>query len=319
MQSLLSYPRQKHDLFLSGARLSFPSPRLLPKSFSSLSVSSTTALSFTIYPRHAADLELNRLLWRLIRTPLLDPVLIRRHLSLASAPSPDGFPFCLSIPPPLARFLETVSLQEMHLAVIYMLADAAQGEDASGLAEMRRELPTEIWDDVWAIVTADESCCGEEEDASGRVGHASHLLDIALSLTAATENYWRIPVTLRMMGADGEKGETAGVALSAWVDWWMYVEVCGGGEGKYGRGMEWMRCLNVTNRQGDVWQRVKEIWCGGGWFGCLPREVGGLVGGFVVGAEVEASQKEMRKRLEVEWKRRLRECEWEEFREEGRQ
>lgn len=153
---------------------------------------SNNLLSFTIYPTTAADLADNEFLWHVIRdasfTPTAaHPVLSRRlALTYTSLPTSSVRLFALAFPTPLASFLRAVSLEEMHSSIIYMLADAAQGEDEAGLRDMRNHLAPTVWTALGALMRRSGF------DVGGlSCSNASFMLDAALQ-TAQAHDYWKI-------------------------------------------------------------------------------------------------------------------------------
>lgn len=88
-------------------------------------------------------------------------------------------------------------MSELHAAVIYMLADAAQGEDSKGLAQMHRDLHPSVWIDLVDLmertVAQRMAGWGVADGASPEITRASFLLDAALQ-TASKHDYWKVQV-----------------------------------------------------------------------------------------------------------------------------
>lgn len=122
----------------------------------------------------------------------------QQQLQQILPPSAPKLPvYVIAIPSQLARFLQAVTLPDMHAAVIYMLADAAQGEDTKGLAQMHRDLPPSVWSDLVDLmertVAQRMAGWGVADGASPEITRASFLLDAALQ-TASKHDYWKVQV-----------------------------------------------------------------------------------------------------------------------------
>lgn len=97
---------------------------------------------FNIYPTTANSLKVNNLLWHTVSRGSYDPSdgdpLLGAHV------------FVLGIAPELHEFLSTVSLDEMHRAIIDFLVllhhQLTTDGDNAGLAKLKEDLVPEIWD-----------------------------------------------------------------------------------------------------------------------------------------------------------------------------
>jgi hypothetical protein len=204
--------------------------------------------TFTIYPRTARDLAVNELLWRAVRDSSF------RSDTWPAAATPRRV-FALGIPDALARYLQCVSVEEMHDSVLCMLADTARGEDGHVLHEMRRELAPPVWDQLSLLLTRGaHQRRRRQPPASPRAAaarrsrtptklrrgqdsclFASYMLDQALQ-KAEEHDYWRIAIT----GATFEPATAAATAASSaphendqavtmhslYNDWQLYAQSC---------------------------------------------------------------------------------------------
>lgn len=190
--SHLQYGTEKAALLASGATVLFAIDAPPPSFYNPLLANDV--LSFTIYPTSSSHLAANDFLWRVVHTrkfcSSLLATLLPRNPSHCT-------PFALTLPKPLTRFLSAVTLSDMRAAVIYMLADAAQGEDPGGLAKMRSELPHSVWRRLTSLMeqTAAQRRAGfgVAEGAPAGITRASFLLDAALQ-TAPSNDYWKISI-----------------------------------------------------------------------------------------------------------------------------
>lgn len=151
-------------------------------------------IAFTIYPRSAQDVCANEFLWHAVRNSAFD----QRDVRSLAPRAANMYALCL--PPQLAAFLSAVSLEEMHRSVLYMLADAAQGEDEQGLQTMHQDLAPDVWKALQQLMA-----CGVGQTAAAHaqhqtasaarhcISHASFMLDEALQ-SAQAHNYWKIEV-----------------------------------------------------------------------------------------------------------------------------
>jgi hypothetical protein len=217
-----------------------------------------TLVTFNVYPRSDRDVELNELLWRVVRdssfkSTELAPYLARKR---KSPDAPIGVVFALAIPLKLIHFLEAVTLEEMHSSVIHMLADAAQGEDEDGLELMRHELSPAIWTRLEPVLLDESGCCESRadlptSDAAGdhssceRQGvmcnkYASSMLDMALQSSHA-QNYWSVDIQGTLFEPyhqahcdthsdnarqPSHNNDRAAVTHSLYLDWRVYARVC---------------------------------------------------------------------------------------------
>lgn len=260
--SYSQYAREKATLLASGNALLFATDASLPFLYESALIHDL--LSFTIYPTSDAHLALNDLLWQLAHAKTFSAPMLSALLPQCA---PSHIPFAIALSMPLARFLSAVSLSEMRAAVIYMLADAAQGEDAEGLDKMRAELPSSVWGRLTALMeqTAGQRTAGlgVGEGAPPGITRASFLLDAALQ-TAPCNDYWKISVDVAFAvpvesggvltnsdpddseiaeecdwrcvprpvcarDARGNKSSESAVILqSLYTDWRRYADICSG-------------------------------------------------------------------------------------------
>jgi hypothetical protein len=213
----------------------------------------TSLTSFTIYPRSERDIAVNVLLWRAVHESSFrscewaDGMVARLSL-----PSEHITIFAALIPIELVRFLEAVTVEEMHHSVLLMLADAAQGEDSEELEHMRTELAPSVWNRLEALIkdmqgynhvyrTALEGprMQGDEGQNTplskgnmlGAARHASFMLDQALQ-KAQEHDYWKIDVQGAAFHAGVALGATqAGNRLARMMrnlydDWRVYATSC---------------------------------------------------------------------------------------------
>lgn len=194
MSSHQEYAYEKKRLLASGALLVFPTDG--PPPHFTTPIISPGLLFFTIYPTSEKDIEINELLWQMSQNTYFAQEDIVKVLPSTAPKHPT---FSVLIPSQLARFLTAVTLEEMRAAVIYMLADAAQGEDPKGLAQMHADLPPCVWRSLNCLM--DETLVrrnagwGVAEGAAAGVTRASFLLDAALQ-TAPNQDYWKIQVEI---------------------------------------------------------------------------------------------------------------------------
>lgn len=192
MSSHQEYAYEKKRLLGSGALVVFPTDGPPPQV--TTPVITPGLLFFTIYPTSVKDIQINELLWEMSQKTYFAQEKLAKVLPPTAPKDPI---FAVLIPPQLARFLSSVSLNEMRAAVIYMLADAAQGEDPKGLAQMHADLPPCVWRSLSYLM--DETLVrrnagwGVAENAATGVTRASFLLDAALQ-TAPSQDYWKIQV-----------------------------------------------------------------------------------------------------------------------------
>lgn len=194
MSSHKEYASEKKSLLGSGTLVVFPTDGPPPQV--TTPTTSPELLFFTIYPTTMQDLQINELLWHMSHNTYF----FQRKLATVLPPSAPKHPaFAVVIPAQLARFLASVTLNEMRAAVIYMLADAAQGEDPKGLAQMQADLPSCVWRSLTCLMeqTAAQRNAGwgVAEGASAGITRASFLLDAALQ-TAPSQDYWKIQIEI---------------------------------------------------------------------------------------------------------------------------
>lgn len=194
MSSHKEFAPEKKKLLGSGTLVVFPTDGPPPRT-TTPSIS-PELLFFTIYPTSEQDLQINELLWHMCQNTHFS----QRKLATVLPPSaPKHPPFAVAVPRQLARFLSSVTLNEMRAAVIYMLADAAQGEDPKGLTQMQKDLPSCVWRSLTRLMeqTAAQRHAGwcVADGASSGITRASFLLDAALQ-TAPNQDYWKIQVEI---------------------------------------------------------------------------------------------------------------------------
>lgn len=194
--SHLQYAAEKAALLASGTTVLFAVDAPPPCFYNPLLANDI--LSFTIYPTASHHLAANDLLWRVVHARKFYASSLA---ALLPRNPPQHTPFAIALPMPLTRFLSAVTLSDMRAAVIYMLADAAQGEDPAGLAKMRAELPLSVWRRLTGLMeqTAAQRTAGfgVAEGAPAGITRASFLLDAALQ-TAPSNDYWKISIEVAL-------------------------------------------------------------------------------------------------------------------------
>lgn len=194
MSSHKEYASEKQNLLGTGTLVLFPTDG--PPPHVTTPIVLPDLLFFTIYPTSEQDLYINELLWRMTQTSCFSQTKVAEVLP---PNTPNCSAFAIAIPTQLACFLSSVTLSEMRSAVIYMLADAAQGEDPKGLAQMHADLPSCVWRNLTFLmeqtVAQRNAGWGIAEGATPGITRASFLLDAALQ-TAPSQDYWKIQVEI---------------------------------------------------------------------------------------------------------------------------
>lgn len=239
-------------------------------------------LSFTIYPTSQSDIAQNEFLWHAVNdssfTLSAGRRLVSRRLPI-SHPHLAGTPatlFGIALPEPLAQFLETVSLSEMHRSVVYMLADAAQAEDDIGLRFMRSTLAPNVWVALRKFIRSTRPFRNGVQCTS-----ASFMLDTALQ-TAYEHDYWSIDVEGAIFlpkrhiafNCISNDARAAAVLASLYQDWATYTaneliwEVSlpedaptdsSRASARRKVALETMMRLVRQGRQTEMWQRVDAL------------------------------------------------------------
>jgi hypothetical protein len=218
--------------------------------------------SFTAYPRSEHDIVVNELLWKAVRDSSF-----RSHdwadakvASQTTGVEPLEI-FAAGIPTELVRFLEAVSIEEMHKSVLLMLADAAQGEDADGLQRMKSELAPSFWRKLNTVANLHDeidpvhstfcpaqqlrwdklsfsSCLDQTRPCATR--QAAFMLDQALH-KSQVHDYWLIDIqgaAFHTIAANDKKCEAdadkdvsierdvADMTLSLYNNWCLYANSC---------------------------------------------------------------------------------------------
>lgn len=166
-------------------------------------------------------------------------------------------------------------MDEMRRSVIYMLADAAQGEDEDGLRRMRRALDPGVWNALRALLIRTRA-----PGLSPCISKASFMLDKALQ-SAQKHDYWKIDVDTALFVARnpteaydplGLDKALAQVMASLYADWGAYHSIWSGRE-VLGTMMRLVR----EGRQTEAWERVDQVrQCAdrrGSLLAVLPRQV----------------------------------------------
>lgn len=194
MSSHKEYASEKQNLLGTGTLVVFPTDGPPPQVTTPIVV--PDLLFFTIYPTSEQDLYINELLWSMAQTTCFSQAKLAEVLPPSA---PKCAAFAIAVPAQLARFLSSVTLSEMRAAVIYMLADAAQGEDPKGLAQMQADLPSCVWRSLNCLmeqsIAQRSAGWGIAEAATPGITRASFLLDAALQ-TAPSQDYWKIQVEI---------------------------------------------------------------------------------------------------------------------------
>jgi hypothetical protein len=213
----------------------------------------TSLTSFTIYPRSERDIAVNVLLWKAVHESSFrscewaDGMVARQSLA-----SEQITIFAALMPIELVRFLEAVTIEEMHHSVLLMLADAAQGEDAEELEHMRTELAPSVWNRLEALIkdmqgynhfyrtsieaprmqgVEGQNAPLSKGNRPGAARHASFMLDQALQ-KAQEHDYWKIDVqgaafhTGVALGATQAGNRLAGMMRNLYDDWRVYATSC---------------------------------------------------------------------------------------------
>jgi hypothetical protein len=228
-----------------GVQLVFSRDGICPEPGASYRVQFHNKLeAFTIYPRNDRDLVVNELIWHSVKDssfrsdawPTRPGAAEHAHAIGDQARLKHGNAtavFALGIPDQLVKYLQSVTLDEMHDSILCMLADAARSEDESGLQLMENDLAPSMWDDltfllregqtqrqrkrqknvpqpVSLLASSSETYATNYSSGAGPLPtaltsnmlwrgqescmFASYLLDQALH-SAKEHNYWQIPIT----------------------------------------------------------------------------------------------------------------------------
>lgn len=162
-------------------------------------------------------------------------------------PLPQAHFFSICVPHKLAAFLNHVSLVEMRQAVIYMLADAAQGESEQGLQHMEKTLAPTVW-------TALKSAINGTAIPSPVVDQASFLLDAALTADHS-QDLWRIEIVAGIFAPGNLPWMNGTVLASMYEDWSLYTPYFK----EHRLSLLSMIGLIRQGRQADVWERIYTI------------------------------------------------------------
>ncbi|PXF40753.1 hypothetical protein BWQ96_09515 [Gracilariopsis chorda] len=209
--------------------------------------STSALLRFTIFPTCEQDLQRNDLLWHAVNAYSL---CVPSHLQPVLHPLrsfPEASIFALGIPHTLAAFLHNVSLWDMRQAVIYMLADAAQGESEQGLYHMRHTLCPPVWNALRNVLLG-------RHKPSPTVDKASFLLDSALS-SENSHDLWAIDVITAVSGPTTLPWMSGTILHSMYKDWMLYTACISDQRAAL---LAMVRLIR-QGRQIQVWQRVHAI------------------------------------------------------------
>lgn len=116
---------------------------------------------FNLYPSCQRDLDINQLLWAVAKSGEYDPavgnVILENNI------------LGLAYPAAFHRFLASVSLEELAVCMLEVLAMIAEGEDAEGLSLMKQELEPSVWDDLVSYMKSKDAT--ELQDSSASLSH----------------------------------------------------------------------------------------------------------------------------------------------------
>lgn len=112
-------------------------------------VFSPVLTAFTVYPRSEQELRNNEMLWRVVQESSFQDTDVE---DLCPDEMGGAQIFALGYSIDLVRFLQSVSVEEMHQTVVYILADAVYGESDEGLQKMQQELAPSFWASLQNVV-----------------------------------------------------------------------------------------------------------------------------------------------------------------------
>jgi hypothetical protein len=105
-----------------------------------------TLISLNLYPRTSDDIALNSLIHASASSASFESSTLGALLGTT--------PVLLALPATLSRFLQTISLAQLHVSILEILTLIAEDEDPAGLAAMGEELEPSVARDLAAYMTA---------------------------------------------------------------------------------------------------------------------------------------------------------------------